>query len=218
MALSDRRGRTPRSDRPYRRLRRCRANAPRSNAEPSFPLSCRCLGSTSAGHRRAERSRVAQSRPRNSGRWSWHVAPSSQTELLGLVTLVVSTHLALLLFARRSARTSGVRVIPAGPLRFPFRHTLNVPAHRPVRAQSAGRDSNSSVKDQQTWLSRAAASSRRASRTPSEPLRCPARDTRSSLPVRCRFAPIAARSFVARQRPRGRGARVLVDVRARPLR
>ena len=69
VALSDRRGRTPRSDRPYRRLRRRRANAPRSNAEPSFPPVVPLPRIDSAGHRRAERSRVAQSRPRNSGRW-----------------------------------------------------------------------------------------------------------------------------------------------------
>jgi hypothetical protein len=52
---------------------------------------------------------------------------------LRLIALVVSTDLALLLFARRSARTSGVRVIPACPPRFPFRHRFQ--RTRPGRFQ-----------------------------------------------------------------------------------
>src|SRR5262249_41715963 len=56
------------------------------------------------------------------------VQPQSQTELLRVVALVVSPDPAPLLFARRSARTSGMRVIPACPPRFPFRHGFNVPA------------------------------------------------------------------------------------------
>jgi hypothetical protein len=126
----------PRSDRPYRRLRRRRANAPRSNAEPSFPPVVPLPRIDSAGHRRAERSARRAGPTPDSGGWPWQVTPLSQTELLGLVAPVVSTDLALLLFARRSARTSGVRVIPAGPLRFPFRHTSNVP--RTARAEPCG--------------------------------------------------------------------------------
>src|ERR671910_823446 len=59
---------------------------------------------------------------------AFRVRPQSQKERLRLVALVVSTDLALLLFTRRSAGTSGVRVIPACPPRFPFRHSFNVPA------------------------------------------------------------------------------------------
>lgn len=48
--------------------------------------------------------------------------PAFRVLWLRLVALVVFADLALLLFARWSARTSGVRVIPACPSRFPFRH------------------------------------------------------------------------------------------------